>query len=339
MTFQQIPCPLCGQIDLFLDVRVPARDPEIRKYGSMYAGRRGSIWKICGGCGFVHQNPRPSVEVLNEIYLQSQYHAPVVMSTESEHMRFARWYYTEKIDYAISASKLTSGCVFDIGCGRGGVLKLFEERGWETFGVEPDPNLAGYANNTLGLSCVQQGIVDRNFKMTKKMDLVFSNHAFEHFANLDDVMKGLQNIIKPGGYLFIAIPTYFGNKSSLSKRWMNSSHYSLFTHRSLSNLLVRYGFEEVGHTYSGWKKEVDDLWYVARFTKAIEDPTVYFEDPWAVWRYLHVVNPLRSLLFYPVYSHWAVRVRMYRGAKLLVLSPITFFQKVTQYFQRRTRAN
>jgi SAM-dependent methyltransferase len=285
----------------------------------------------------VHQNPRPGVEALNAFYSQSGYHAPIV-ETRENHLKFARWYYSEKVAYSIERSGIAQGRVFDIGCGMGGVLKLYEERGWEALGVEPDPLHAQFAIGEFGLQGVRQGILDANLRLDQKVDLVFSNHAFEHFADLGQVMEGVRQIIKPGGCLFTVVPTYMSNKSSLSKRWMNSAHYSLFTHRSLNNLLARYGFEEVVHTYAGWKKEHDDLWHMARFTGKPLDPAPHFENPKQVSRYLHVTNPVRSSVFYPLYSHWPTRVRAWTRfrdlLRLLTQSPGEFAQKAYHHLGR-----
>lgn len=336
---EYVSCPLCDQSFSFIDVKVPGGDTDIRKYGDLYKGREKSQWKICSRCGFVHQNPRPDVKTLNEIYLQSQYHIPAIESTGREHVEFARWYFNEKIYFALKESQLERGRVFDIGCGRGGVLKLFEQRGWKAYGVEPDQNLANFAINELGLNGVRRGILDSRFELEERVDLVFSNHAFEHFADLDEVMKGVRRVLEPGGYLFIAVPTYYKNKSTLSKRWMNSSHYSLFTHNSLNNLVAKYGFEEIRHTYSGWKKEIDDLWYIARFTEKSLPHTIYFENPAKVDQYLRVVNPLRSLIFFPIYSHWAMRVRIYTILRMLLVSPKVFFRKALKRWRRQFVTN
>ena len=53
-------------------------------------------------------------------------------------MKFARWYYSDKVAFAIENAGKT-GRVFDMGFGYGGVLKLFAERGWEVSGRAPDP--------------------------------------------------------------------------------------------------------------------------------------------------------------------------------------------------------
>jgi SAM-dependent methyltransferase len=331
MSLERVPCPLCGNSESFEDVRVPQPDLHIHKYGAMYPGKR-SEWQICGRCGFVHQNPRPTAAALNAFYLQSSYHEPLQPSVP-EHLAFSRWYYSEKIDYCLRNAALPAGRVFDIGCGLGGVLKLYQERGWAPFGVEPDAHQASYAREQFGLTDVATGILDSTLRLPQPVDLVVSNHAFEHFADLDEVMRGVCNILRPGGYMFVVVPTYMSNKSSLSRRWMNSAHYSLFTHRTLATLLARYGFEEVAHTYRGWKKEHDDLWFLARRTDAKLDPARLYDDPRKVSRYLRVINPLRSFVFYPLYSHWDVRVRLYNQLRtalgLLIRSPGEFVQKLS----------
>ena len=337
-----VPCPLCGQSNEFIDVEVSNTDVHIQKYGSLYSGQTRSQWKVCGQCGFIHQNPRPSIEAINEYYSQSKYHIDSDECNVEEHLRFSKWYFTEKIEFAISHSHLTNGGVFDIGCGRGGVLKLFEERGWKSYGLEPDENLARFAINKMGLSGVLQGMLDSNFKLGEKVNLVFTNHAFEHFADLDEVIKGVLNILELEGYLFIAIPTYFRNRSSLSKAWMNSAHYSLFTHHSLNNMLCKYGFEEVTHTYSGWNKEIDDLWYIAKYTGQKTNPGEYYENPQTVSRYIGIINPLRSLFFFPVYSNWAMRVRCWNffmnAIKIFFRSPSTFFRKTFRFITRKKQS-
>jgi SAM-dependent methyltransferase len=286
-----VPCPLCGWSADFRTLRITRSDAHIVKYGVLYEGRKLSEWKCCGRCGFVHQNPRPSTSALQDFYAKGQYHPPEVPANVKDYVDFATWYYAEKVDYAVRLSGLPQGRVLEIGCGLGGALRLFAERGWTAIGIEPDPTQAAYASGTLGLPGVQQRLVDRTLRVEPKVHLIFSNHAFEHFADLQSVMLGLSEVLEIGGCIFTAVPTYYANRSRLSKLWMNSGHYSLFTHRSLNQLLARHGFEEIGHTYRGWRKEIDDLWHVARFTGRPQDPSVFFEDASAVQRYVNAWNP------------------------------------------------
>jgi len=274
----------------------------------LYEGAALSEWKACARCGFVHQNPRPSLKALSDFYAQGRYHPPDVPGGTSGYLEFANWYYAEKVDFAVATTGLSAGTVFEIGCGLGGALRLFSDRGCESVGVEPDPAQARFASDVLHLAGVRQGLVDDSFTLDSKVDLVFSNHAFEHLADLDSVMRAVTRVLKPGGHIFTAVPTYYRNRSSVSRLWMNSAHYSLFTHQSLNQLFARYGIEETCHTYRGWRKEIDDLWHVGRFSGSAMNPAAFFEDPRAVQRYINVYNPLRSVLFAPIYAQHARRV-------------------------------
>jgi hypothetical protein len=126
----------------------------------------------------------------------------------------------------------------------------------------------------------------------------------EHFADLKGVMQGLSRVLKPGGWFFARIPTYFSNRSRMSLMYMNSAHYSLFTHKSLANLAARFGIEYVAHEYvnKAGLHVTDDLMFVGRNTGKPLDPTPHYEPAAAVQRYVNVINPMRSLVFAPVYS-------------------------------------
>lgn len=307
-----VPCPLCGEHNKLLPLRVPYPDGHIAEYRALYGDRTASEWKACGTCGFVHQNPRPSIEALNAFYADGHYHAstpqPLAWNDATKYMKFARWYYGDKVDYAIEKCGVSRGRVFEMGFGYGGALKLFEERGWEVAGREPDGRLAAFAHDVLGLVGPERGLVDDSLS-GPKVDLVFSNHAFEHVADLHGVMRALAGIMKPGGLIFTVVPTYAANRSNMSLRWMNSAHYSMFTGASLNQLCARFGFERVTTTYRGWRKEIDDVWHVARYTGNPIDPTQFYEDPEQVARFVNWINPLRSIVYYPLFSNYHRKVQ------------------------------
>src|SRR5262245_25782353 len=182
-----VACPLCDHREGFLPLRVTQQDLHIRKYGDLYEGVSVSEWKACARCGFVHQNPRPTLEALSDFYAQGHYHEPDIPGGASGYFEFATWYYADKVDYALAKSGLSKGRVFEIGCGLGGALRLFSDRGYTGVGVEPDPAQARFASDVLKLAGVRQGLVDDSLQLDAQVDLVFSNHAFEHLAELGSV--------------------------------------------------------------------------------------------------------------------------------------------------------
>lgn len=324
-----VPCPLCAHAGSMLELKITATDVHIRKYGSLYDGIEKSRWVACGRCGFVHQNPRPSVEDLNRFYLDAKYHdeIPAEWRDPAAYDQFGRWYYSEKLAFARKHSGLSTGSVFDIGVGYGHWLRLLSTQGWRVHGVEPDGHVAEFARSMVGPG-VRTGILDASTDLGEQVDLVVSNHAFEHFAELDEVMRGIRNILRPGGWIFTVIPTYYRNRSRTSLEWMNAAHYSMFTHRSLGQLFARHGIETVAWTYRGWRKEIDDLWLIGRRTEATLDPASFHEDPETVRRYVNVVNPRRSLVRRPLYGNYVAKVHaLERGRRLarsFAASPVGF---------------
>ena len=339
-----VPCPLCREHDKFLPVDVPDGDEHISGYGQLYAGLTKSQWRLCGRCGFVHQNPRPTKAALDRYYLDARYRRQRTLPPVERYRQFAEWYYGDKVRYVETVTGVTRGKVFDVGCGYGAALAVFLARGWGGYGVEADMPCCDYARDQLGIQNVQNGLLTEEAEPAGEIDVVFSNHAFEHFADLDQVMQGVRRLLKPGGYLVTVVPTYFSNRSNLSKRWMNSAHYSLFTHLSLARLCEKFGLETLTYTYRGWKTEIDELWHVARFTGRAPGDTRYSEAPARVDRYLRVINPLRSALYFPFYAYHSERRQLREnlgyGWNILRRSPSEFFRKALGRLRRgwlRTR--
>jgi SAM-dependent methyltransferase len=311
---ETIPCPLCGETAGHLPVDVPAGDGNLRGYGAIYEGLATSAWKICGRCGFVHQNPRPSAATLDAYYLAGQYHPHGEPPDPDALVRRDEPAYRDEIDFALAHGKLRGGNVFDIGCGYGVALECWRRRGFVPHGVEPDRFLCDFARTRFGFAGVTHGVLDGSIALAGAIDLAFSHHALEHVADLHAMMTGLAKIMRPGGFVFTALPTYFRNRTTMSKLWMNSAHYSMFTVRSFDQLLARYGFEQVAHRYERWTSSPDQFGHLARYTGVPGEPARFYEDPQEVARYLRVINPLRSLAYYPL--HGGYRARLVKAATL-----------------------
>ena len=299
----KIPCPLCKNEGDFYPVNNTPIDHNLRKYGDLYSGLGKSEWKVCGNCGFLHQNPRPSLDDLKQFYLDSKYHEaiPEAWQNTENYIEFARWYYQEKVEHALKQIPLHQGIVFDIGFGHGGAIKLFSGHGWQVSGIEADEALFDFAARKLKLGLIQKGILDSKIELGFKVDLVFSNHTFEHIADLHEAMKGMIKILKPGGFVFTVIPTFYKNRSRRSLEWMHSAHYSLFTHRSLNQLFSYHGLEELCHTYRGKGKEIDELWHLAKFTGLHDDPKRFYENWHAIKCYVNIINPFNYAVHYSLH--------------------------------------
>ena len=54
-------------------------------------------------------------------------------------------------------------------------------------------------------------------------------------------MEGILNIAKVDSFVAISVPTYHSNKSRMSLDYMNCAHYNMFSHKSISFLMAKYG--------------------------------------------------------------------------------------------------
>lgn len=310
----KVPCPICNSQKKFLDVDIPDNDPHITSYGDIYASLTKSFWKICGSCGFVHQNPRPSIQTLNEYYLQAKYHRnpakPSVEVLKSEY----KGAYAPDISFTLEhlKDKLPKGAkILDVGCGFGFALYELKKLGFDVYGIEPDENRARFAREKLGLNNIKVGTMNDKVDFDQKFDLIYNHHAFEHVADFEEVFTAIKKVIKPDSYFFSSVPTYRENRSIVSKLYLNAGHYSSFSYKSFARLLAKNGFQYIAHKYYNGIgiRLTDDLLIVAKNVGDQKiDTTQFQEDPLEVETYINHTNPKRALLYSPLYSMFTKRV-------------------------------
>jgi 2-polyprenyl-3-methyl-5-hydroxy-6-metoxy-1,4-benzoquinol methylase len=106
------------------------------------------------------------------------------------------------------------GTVLDIGSGTGDFLMTAKNSGWEIKGLEPNPKARQIA--------VSKGVVfeDALENITdNSMDVITMWHVLEHVPNLDEQFTQLKRIVKPNGYIIIAVPNY---------KSFDAKHYAAF---------------------------------------------------------------------------------------------------------------
>jgi len=188
----------------------------------------------------------------------------------------------------------------DVGCGIGEVMAMLNTKGFETLGVQPDPEMARIAREQLGVDAREQYFGPGLFP-PNQFGLVFSNHVFEHLSDPLLVARGIAEVLAPGGVCVTYVPTYYRNRSWTARAWMNSGHNWLFTHETLGTLFLRAELEPIAHTYLS---DSDELCLVVKkplqarelnWQGAIHDHT-----PWAKVKYYHdVLLDVRAMAFTP----------------------------------------
>jgi len=154
------------------------------------------------------------------------------------------------IDAQIMGVPAGGSRLLEIGCGSGRKLELLRELGWETQGVEQDPNaVANCVSKNLDVSC--GALKEQNYK-DDSFDVVIMSHVIEHLHDPRATLIEIRRILKPGGLLSMTAP----NINSLGARyfgkawigWDPPRHIHDFSPVSITALVKSAGFSEVNIT-------------------------------------------------------------------------------------------
>jgi SAM-dependent methyltransferase len=127
--------------------------------------------------------------------------------------------------------------VLDVGCGYGGVLRPFVTHGCAAFGIEPSRHRAeaarylGVRVASIPVERLEVGTFGSQF------DLVLANHVLEHVVEPYEFLAGIRPVLKPGGWLYIAVPN--ADTDFLLQHFFYALHVHCFSRHSLSVALQR----------------------------------------------------------------------------------------------------
>jgi 2-polyprenyl-3-methyl-5-hydroxy-6-metoxy-1,4-benzoquinol methylase len=129
--------------------------------------------------------------------------------------------------------KLESGMrVLEVGCGEGGVLKPFFDRGLTTLGVDLDQPRLDLAEDFLSneistgrMVFLNQNILEKTFtdQYTGHFNLIILKDVIEHIHGQETFIPFLGTLLRPGGQIFFGFPPWympFGGHQQIAKgKW------------------------------------------------------------------------------------------------------------------------
>ncbi len=211
------------------------------KYKTLYIFDKQQIAE-CQKCGLVRTTGEQSVDYKN-------YHRDEVYDEFSQYFRNI---FKKRFD-TLTKHKKNPGKILDIGAATGNLLALFQDRGWEAWGIEPS-NSAKIAQKK------NLKILQSNFEVAKlpkiHFDIVVMNHTLEHVEDPVAVLTKIYSILKMGGLVYIDVPNFGSLSSELAGRgWkylLPNEHVHHFTPDSLQKCIRKSGFSIVScRTWSG----------------------------------------------------------------------------------------
>lgn len=147
-------------------------------------------------------------------------------------------------DLLREAMKVGPCRVLDVGAGFGGHAKAFIGNGCEVVGLDP----MGARLEHEKYSHIDDAYENVSFEEDELFDVIWCSHTLEHIPNVQHFLITLQGWLKPGGWLFIAVP------NDRQER-LHVGHLTLWTPAHLAYNLV----------CAGWDCK-DAIWYTSYLT-------------------------------------------------------------------------
>jgi len=221
---------------------------------------RGMISR-CGteGCRLAIVKTQPTDAELkkfyNELYYGGATKELIPIRYENMDAHIAEQHY-RAIDKIIG---LRGKRILDFGCGIGNFIKTSLVNGAsDAVGVELNEQARAVAGER-GLEVVP----DINSLAGQRFDFAYLNDSIEHLRDPVATCRAINELLKPGGAIFISTPNSIGLKARLlGSRWdefRNPTHLFFFTLPSLSAILEKANFRDmkklnfpVDFSHHGW---------------------------------------------------------------------------------------
>ena len=150
---------------------------------------------------------------------------------------------------AVNNFKLNSeSLVVDIGSNDGTLLKEFKKFGVHVLGVEPAVNIAKIAEGS-GIKTINEffseDIAKKIVKSNGKADAVTATNVVAHTNDLDDLLKGVADLLKDNGIFVIEVPYLVDLLDSVEFDTIYHEHLSYFAVRPLKRLFEEHDFKIV----------------------------------------------------------------------------------------------
>ena len=218
-------CPVCKSLTV-----VCRSQPDLHK---------------CIGCSLIFQYPPPSKSELKKLYSDTDYFSFWGNKRSWSLIDVIKEKTATLLINELIGLNIHTGKLLDVGCARGALLTVAKNKGFTIFGIEPSKESATYAEQKSG-GIIYNKLFENIVFEKVLFDVVVFFDYFEHFTNINSVMKKCNDITVKNGYIIISTP----NTDSLSFRLLGKSwphfkqqHIYYFNKKSIRLLLENNGFK------------------------------------------------------------------------------------------------
>jgi SAM-dependent methyltransferase len=227
---ERISCSLCGAED--------SRLVFTRKDFTYRISEDEFCVVRCRQCGLVYVNPRPTEGEIQNYYTEDFYSTTIAadeLLRQKERQLLLKYRYVQD---------LQPGKLLDIGCSKGEFLLYMQQKGWEVYGSDfstKPPNLFGLD--------IFYGDLDNADYTPQSFDLVTLWAVFEHVYYPRRILAQANRFLKPGGRIVLLVTNFNSFPARLMRHDDIPRHTTLFTKRTLSEMLRRTGFVPISFDF------------------------------------------------------------------------------------------
>lgn len=190
--------------------------------------------------------------------------------------------------------------VLDVGCGNGLFLDKMDRAGWQSIGIDPDPQ-AVHLSRERGLT-VNEGTLATFDAEPGSFDAITLGHVLEHLHDPRVDLRRARELLKPDGVLWLATPNLSSaGHADFRSLWLGLDpprHLVVFNRSSLARLLADVGFRVLRRPIPAWSE------------------LIYAYSAHLAGR----VRPTGALRFRPLVTHLTARLQQDRTEEILLLA-------------------
>lgn len=166
---------------------------------------------LCHDCGTVRLDPYFDEKSLG-IFYSDIYQELYGRSQDPVEYLARQRVYGEKVLQNFESWLNPAHCkVLEIGCGAGGAIRVFQEKGFKAFGCDYSRELIefGASQGIRNLTCGTVDSIGLPKSEGDKFDLIYLHHVLEHVGQPFVALQSMQHLLKSDGRILIIVPDLF----------------------------------------------------------------------------------------------------------------------------------
>ncbi len=236
-TRPQANCPLCKEVPAVAEVTRHTVFGEPLQVA------------FCGECEFYYLTKQPSSDALQEYYAGEYFD-----EFETDSWRywlkssFAKMRATSQARFILSGfGEQNAGRILEVGSCDGTFLSRFQNRGWQTLGLEFSDFMISQARSRFGLHLQKKDVMQLEPE-DGLFDVIAFPHVLEHMNEPVRVLEHCQKLLKPEGLIFIELPHSPLKQEAPEEDYpdyFHTTHLYDFRSKSLARLIELAGLQSV----------------------------------------------------------------------------------------------